>query len=76
MIPVPGVAATLLLAEQGGRLVAFARDGYVNGGQIFFGGDGYLYITMGDSGGGGDPDGLAQDLTALQGKALCPSPRR
>ncbi len=41
-----------------------------NGGQIFFDGDGYLYITMGDSGGGGDPDGWAQDLSRLQGKIL------
>ncbi|HSI06389.1 MAG TPA: PQQ-dependent sugar dehydrogenase, partial [Myxococcota bacterium] len=41
-----------------------------NGGQIFFDDDDYLYITMGDSGGGGDPDDWAQDLSRLQGKIL------
>ena len=41
-----------------------------NGGQIFFDTAGYLYITMGDSGGGGDPDDWAQDLSRLQGKIL------
>lgn len=41
-----------------------------NGGQIFFGGDGYLYITAGDSADGGDPQNWAQNLQQLQGKIL------
>jgi glucose/arabinose dehydrogenase len=41
-----------------------------NGGQLAFGPDGYLYIGTGDGGGGGDPEGNAQDLGALLGKIL------
>ena len=41
-----------------------------NGGQIAFGPDGYLYIATGDGGGGGDPQGNAQDPGSLLGKLL------
>jgi glucose/arabinose dehydrogenase len=41
-----------------------------NGGHIRFGPDGYLYIATGDGGGGGDPDGNAQDRTNLLGNIL------
>jgi glucose/arabinose dehydrogenase len=41
-----------------------------NGGQVVFGGDGYLYVSVGDGGGGGDPDNNAQDLTTLLGAIL------
>ncbi|MCK5377657.1 MAG: PQQ-dependent sugar dehydrogenase, partial [Acidobacteria bacterium] len=41
-----------------------------NGGDIHFGPDGYLYIGMGDGGGGGDPNNRAQDLGSLLGKML------
>lgn len=44
-----------------------------NGGQLQFGPDGYLYIGMGDGGGGGDQHGTignGQDLNALLGKIL------
>ncbi len=43
-----------------------------NGGQIAFGPDGYLYIAIGDGGGGtgGDPFGRGQDLDTLLGKIL------
>jgi glucose/arabinose dehydrogenase len=41
-----------------------------NGGQLQFGPDGYLYIGMGDGGGGGDPSDNAQSLNSLLGKML------
>jgi glucose/arabinose dehydrogenase len=41
-----------------------------NGGDLQFGPDGYLYIALGDGGGGGDPDENGQDLGALLGKIL------
>ncbi len=41
-----------------------------NGGQIQFGPDGYLYIGLGDGGGGGDPAGNGQNLGTLLGKLL------
>jgi len=44
-----------------------------NGGQLQFGPDGYLYISLGDGGGGGDDHGLignGQDLSQLLGKIL------
>ncbi|WP_399896685.1 PQQ-dependent sugar dehydrogenase [Streptomyces sp. BBFR51] len=41
-----------------------------NGGDIKFGPDGYLYVALGDGGGGGDPDGNGQKLDTLLGKLL------
>ena len=41
-----------------------------NGGQMAFGPDGYLYIGMGDGGGGGDPQNNAQNPGTLLGKIL------
>lgn len=41
-----------------------------NAGDLAFGPDGYLYIPMGDGGGGGDPLDDAQDLGELLGKLL------
>lgn len=40
------------------------------GGIAFGPEDGYLYLTMGDGGGGFDPDGNAQDTTTLLGAIL------
>jgi glucose/arabinose dehydrogenase len=41
-----------------------------NGGEMEIGPDGYLYIALGDGGGGGDPEGNGQDTQALLGKIL------
>ena len=41
-----------------------------NAGQIMFGLDGYLYITLGDGGSGGDPNGNGQNPTTLLGSIL------
>ncbi|WP_159468814.1 PQQ-dependent sugar dehydrogenase [Dyadobacter sp. 3J3] len=41
-----------------------------NGGELHFGSDGYLYLSIGDGGGGGDPNNNAQDPTRLLGKIL------
>jgi glucose/arabinose dehydrogenase len=41
-----------------------------NGGQLFFGHHGFLYITTGDGGGGGDPFANAENLNSLSGKIL------
>ncbi len=41
-----------------------------NGGMIAFGPDGYLYMAVGDSGGGGDPDNNGQNKNILFGKIL------
>ncbi|MGE5376762.1 MAG: PQQ-dependent sugar dehydrogenase [Bacteroidota bacterium] len=41
-----------------------------NGSMLAFGPDGYLYISMGDGGSGGDPDNNAQSLNTMLGKIL------
>ncbi|MFP4845774.1 PQQ-dependent sugar dehydrogenase [Winogradskyella sp. PE311] len=41
-----------------------------NGGELQFGPDGYLYISSGDGGSGGDPLNNSQNLTNLLGKLL------
>ena len=41
-----------------------------NGGKIGFGPDGYLYISVGDGGGGGDPMRNAQNLNTIFGSIL------
>ncbi|MEO0560421.1 MAG: PQQ-dependent sugar dehydrogenase [Bacteroidota bacterium] len=45
-------------------------EGNHNGGQITFGPDGYLYIALGDGGGGGDPEGNGQNTSTLLGSIL------
>lgn len=41
-----------------------------NGGDLAFGPDGYLYISLGDGGGSGDPTNSGQTRTTLLGKML------
>ncbi len=45
-------------------------NGNHNGGWMGFGPDGYLYISTGDGGGGGDPLNNAQNINLLLGKML------
>jgi glucose/arabinose dehydrogenase len=41
-----------------------------NGGSLGFGPDGYLYLSLGDGGGGNDPGGRARNLNTLLGKMI------
>ena len=71
------VSADPNVADPASELVVLAlaqpEDNH-NGGQLQFGpNDGYLYIALGDGGGGGDDHGTignGQDLTVLLGKML------
>jgi glucose/arabinose dehydrogenase len=46
-----------------------------NGGELAFGPDGYLYVSFGDGGGHGDPQGNGQDSTTLLGSIIRFEPR-
>jgi glucose/arabinose dehydrogenase len=41
-----------------------------NGGKVLFGSDGYLYVSTGDGGSGGDPQNNGQNRTSWLGKIL------
>jgi len=57
-------SATVLIA------IPHPQQANHNGGKIAFGPDGYLYIGVGDGGGGGDPFATGQNLNDLRGKIL------
>jgi glucose/arabinose dehydrogenase len=52
--------------------ILFVKQPYPNhnGGALAFGPDGMLYISLGDGGSGGDPQGNGQSLQTLLGKML------
>src|SRR3954471_15667173 len=58
-----------LLWSTGQRFIGQPAGNH-NGGHLVFGPDGFLYIGMGDGGGGNDQFNNAQDMTSLLGKML------
>ncbi|KAA3625878.1 MAG: T9SS C-terminal target domain-containing protein [Bacteroidetes bacterium] len=61
------------LADPSSELVILEEDqpfSNHNGGAIKFGPDGYLYISLGDGGSGGDPYGYGQNRLTFLGKML------
>lgn len=63
------------LADSTSRLEIFSfdknqLDSNHNGGKIAFGPDGYLYVSVGDGGGAGDPNDNAQNLQNIFGGIL------
>ena len=56
----------------GRDVISIPHPTYTNhhGGQLAFGPGGYLFVSTGDGGGGGDPNGNAQNLHSLLGKIL------
>jgi len=70
----PGPAGGALIREPI-LSVAHSSQPNHNGGQLQFGPDGYLYLSLGDGGGAGDPSGNAQNTEVLLGKVLRIDPR-
>ena len=54
------------------RIITITHRTFINhkGGRIAFGPDGFLYLSVGDGGGGGDPSGNGQNQDTLLGKLL------
>ncbi len=70
--PLTGTDGSLRADPAGREQLLAIRQPYPNhnGGSLAFGPDGMLYAGFGDGGGGGDPEGHAQDPTSLLGKVL------
>jgi len=67
------VSGTPDLADPASATVLFAQPDFAanhNGGMLAFGPDGYLYVGLGDGGGGGDPQANGQKRSILLGKLL------
>jgi glucose/arabinose dehydrogenase len=68
------VSANATLADTASKVVVLTiphpTNANHNGGELHFGSDGYLYLTTGDGGGGGDAPNNAQNTTVLLGKML------
>jgi glucose/arabinose dehydrogenase len=65
------VSANPNIANPAGTILFSVADPFENhnGGWIAFGpNDGYLYVSMGDGGSGGDPNNAGQTLTTMLGK--------
>ncbi|MCP3973745.1 MAG: hypothetical protein GY720_04550 [bacterium] len=61
------------IADAGSGRILFTRDQPFtnhNGGSLQFGPDGYLYVSLGDGGGGGDPGNNGQNKNTLLGTIL------
>lgn len=66
----PDGGATLNPSSERVLLSVAKREDNHNGGDLEFGPDGFLYIGLGDGGGGGDPEGNGQNPRRLLGKML------
>lgn len=66
------VSANPEIANPNGQILLTINQPFSNhnGGSIHFGPDGYLWISMGDGGSGGDPNNNGQNTNSLLGKML------
>ena len=66
------VSANANVSQTAGKQLLVVPQPYANhnGGMVEFGPDGYLYISLGDGGAGGDPGNRGQNRQELLGKIL------